>query len=187
MFLPDAEELRDQRTGLPLPTLESQVPVCEFDVLAFSITFEPDELILVRMLELARIPLLARDRGESHPLVVAGAQLQFLNPEPMAPFLDVVTIGEAEALLPTHPDPPQPAFARRASRVSRRRGRVLPPSGRAGYNYLSKRSFEVERISFASTRAGDPQIFTVNRDGSNIRQLTFEGTYATPSGGPAPR
>jgi TolB protein len=42
-------------------------------------------------------------------------------------------------------------------------------------------------LAFASTRAGDPQIFTVNRDGSNIRQLTFEGTNATPSWGPAPR
>jgi len=42
-------------------------------------------------------------------------------------------------------------------------------------------------LAFTSTRAGDPQIFTVHRDGSNIRQLTFEGTNATPSWGPAPR
>ena len=101
VFLPDAEELREyRRTGLPLVTLESQTPVAEFDVLAFSITFVPDELNLVRMLELARIPLLARDRGEAYPLVVAGGPITFLNPEPMAPFLDVVAIGEAEALLP---------------------------------------------------------------------------------------
>ncbi len=42
-------------------------------------------------------------------------------------------------------------------------------------------------LAFASTRAGDPQIFTVHRDGSNIRQLTFEGTNATPGWGPPPR
>ena len=42
-------------------------------------------------------------------------------------------------------------------------------------------------LAFASTRAGDSQIFTVNRDGSNIRQLTFEGMSTTPSWGPAPR
>ncbi|MGH9324442.1 MAG: radical SAM protein, partial [Vicinamibacteria bacterium] len=73
VFLPDPEELREhRRTGLPLLSLESQTPVAEFDVLAFSITFEPDELNLVRMLELSRIPPLARDRGEAHPLVVAG-------------------------------------------------------------------------------------------------------------------
>jgi TolB protein len=42
-------------------------------------------------------------------------------------------------------------------------------------------------LVFSSTRAGDSQIFTVNRDGSNVRQLTFEGVNATPGWGPAPR
>lgn len=114
VFLPDAEELREyRRTNVPLVTLESQTPVAEFDVLAFSITFEPDELNLVRMLDLARIPPLARDREEGrYPLVVAGGPITFLNPEPMAPFLDVVAIGEAEALLPTLTD----ALRRRLSR-----------------------------------------------------------------------
>lgn len=102
VFLPDPEELREyRRTGLTLLTLESRTPVARFDVLAFSITFEPDELNLVRMLDLAGIPPLARDRDGTHPLVVAGGPITFLNPEPMAPFLDVVAIGEAEALLPT--------------------------------------------------------------------------------------
>ncbi len=101
VFLPDPEELREyRRTGLPLLTLESRTPVARFDVLAFSITFEPDELNLVRMLDLAGIPPLARDRDRTHPLVLAGGPITFLNPEPIAPFLDVVAIGEAEALLP---------------------------------------------------------------------------------------
>jgi len=63
VFLPDAEELREyQRTGLPLLTLESQAPVADFDALAFSITFEPDELNLVRMLEDEAIPFEELDR-----------------------------------------------------------------------------------------------------------------------------
>ena len=102
VFLPDVRDLREhERTGTPLLSLESQTPVRDFDVLAFSVTFEPDELNLVRMLDLAGIPPFARDRDGSYPLVLAGGPITFLNPEPMAPFLDVVAIGEAEALLPT--------------------------------------------------------------------------------------
>ena len=101
VFLPDPDELREyKRTGLPLLSLESGTPIHQFDVLAFSVTFEPDELNLVRILDLAGIPPLARDRSPAHPLVVAGGPITFLNPEPMAAFLDVVAIGEAEALLP---------------------------------------------------------------------------------------
>jgi radical SAM superfamily enzyme YgiQ (UPF0313 family) len=100
VFLPDPEELREhQRRGTPLLSLETQTPVGSFDALAFSITFEPDELNLVKMLELAHLPPLANDRNDRHPLVLAGGPVTFLNPEPMAPFLDVIAIGEAEALL----------------------------------------------------------------------------------------
>jgi radical SAM superfamily enzyme YgiQ (UPF0313 family) len=209
VFLPDAEELREyRRTGLPLLTLESRTPVREFDVLAFSVTFEPDELNLVRMLELARIPPLARDRGDSYPLVLAGGPVTFLNPEPMAPFLDVVAIGEAEALLPpltqalraglSRPEllsalDAEEGFTvasrhdagsrdRRVVRAKMGKGGDFPPpatyvltsdtemSGKflvevsrgcptlcsfcwAGYNYLPKRSFEVERILEAARAA----------------------------------
>lgn len=100
VFLPDASELSDhRRCSTPLLSLESQTPVREFDVVAFSITFEPDELNLVAMLDLAGIPALASERDGSHPLVIAGGPVTFLNPEPIAPFLDVVAVGEAEALL----------------------------------------------------------------------------------------
>jgi radical SAM superfamily enzyme YgiQ (UPF0313 family) len=100
-FLPDRadrEELR--RSEAPLVTLESGTPVRDFDVVAFSVTFEPDELNLISMLDLAGIPALASERNERHPLVVAGGPVTFLNPEPLAPFLDVIAVGEAEALLP---------------------------------------------------------------------------------------
>jgi radical SAM superfamily enzyme YgiQ (UPF0313 family) len=114
VFLPDPEELREyRRTGLPLLSLETRTPIGSFDALAFSITFEPDELNLVRMLELAHLPPLAEDRSETHPLVLAGGPVTFLNPEPVAPFLDVIAIGEAEALL----EPLTAALRSRASRA----------------------------------------------------------------------
>jgi len=101
VFLPERADRRELgRTGTPLFTLESGTPVRDFDVLAFSITFEPDELNLIAMLDLAGIPPLASERSERHPLVMAGGPVTFLNPEPLAPFLDAIAVGEAEGLLP---------------------------------------------------------------------------------------
>ena len=101
-FLPDRAEMDEyRRTGLPLRTLESGSPVRGFDVVAFSITFEPDLIHLVEMLQLAGIPPLAADRSARDPLVIAGGPVTFLNPEPLAPFIDAFGVGEAEALLPT--------------------------------------------------------------------------------------
>lgn len=100
-FYPDRRELEEyRRTGLPLGTLESGRPVRGFDAVAFSITFEPDAVRLVEMLSLAGIPPLAADRGPGDPLVLAGGPVTFLNPEPLAPFVDAFGVGEAEALLP---------------------------------------------------------------------------------------
>ena len=83
VFLPDPAELVEhRRTDTPLFSLESQAPVRDFDVLAFSVTFEPDELNLIQMLDLAGIPLLAEERDAVHPLVLAGGPITFLNPEP---------------------------------------------------------------------------------------------------------
>ena len=100
-FYPDRVELDEyRRTGLPLGTLESGRPVRGFDAVAFSITFEPDAVRLVEMLSLAGIPPLAAERGPGDPLVLAGGPVTFLNPEPLAPFVDAFGVGEAEALLP---------------------------------------------------------------------------------------
>lgn len=105
VFLPDGAELAQmRRERAPLVSLETQTPVHQFDVIAFSITFEPDELNLLRMLDLAGIEPLAAERSAHDPLVLAGGPVTFLNPEPLAPFLDVIAIGEAEVLLPTLTD-----------------------------------------------------------------------------------
>jgi radical SAM superfamily enzyme YgiQ (UPF0313 family) len=95
VFLPDDDEAREyERTGTPLLSMESQTPVGDFDILAFSISFETDFLNMARMLRLARVPVWAKDRTHHDPLVVMGGAASFLNPEPIAEFTDVVAVGE---------------------------------------------------------------------------------------------
>ncbi len=101
VFLPGRQELRaqlDSRT--PLVTLESQTPVSDFDILAFSVSFEWDYTNVVSMLRLAGLPPRADARGARHPLVVVGGAVTFVNPEPLAPFADVIAAGEGEVLVP---------------------------------------------------------------------------------------
>jgi radical SAM superfamily enzyme YgiQ (UPF0313 family) len=82
-------------------TLESQTPVGDFDVLAFSVSFEWDYVNVLTMLRLAGLPRYAAERSERHPLVVIGGAVTFVNPEPLAPFADVIAAGEGEVLVPT--------------------------------------------------------------------------------------
>ena len=100
-FLPPKQELQHQlATGTPLLTLESQTPVNDFDVIAFSIAFEWDYTNLVTMLRLAKVPPRAEARNARHPLVVIGGAVTFVNPEPLALFADVIAAGEGEMLIP---------------------------------------------------------------------------------------
>ena len=100
-FLPDPAELQEYRSSrTPLLSLESQLPVSGFDLLAFSISFESDYLHLPLMLELAGLPLFTADRQDGMPLIIGGGAALFLNPEPVADFFDAICIGEAEPLLP---------------------------------------------------------------------------------------
>lgn len=99
VFLPDRGELVEySRTGSPLLSLESQSPVKGFDVIAFSISFETDYLNMAKMLQLAQVPVWARERSEGHPLVIMGGAASFLNPEPIADFTDLIAVGEGEIL-----------------------------------------------------------------------------------------
>jgi radical SAM superfamily enzyme YgiQ (UPF0313 family) len=102
VFLPPKQELQAQlASGAPLRTLESQTPVADFDVFAFSVSFEWDYTNLVSMLRLARLPIHASERTGQHPLVVLGGAVTFVNPEPLALFVDVVAAGEGEVLVPS--------------------------------------------------------------------------------------
>jgi radical SAM superfamily enzyme YgiQ (UPF0313 family) len=100
-FLPDDEDKAElERSGSPLVSFESATPLREFDVVAFSVSFENDYLHVLQLLRLAGIPLRASERGEHDPLVVLGGAAMFLNPEPLAPFADLVAVGEGEPLVP---------------------------------------------------------------------------------------
>lgn len=87
------DEMR--RAGIPLYALESGDPVSAFDVVAFSLGYEMAYPAVLNMLDLAGIPLRSADRPELTPLVIAGGTA-CSNPEPMAPFFDLMIIGEGE-------------------------------------------------------------------------------------------
>jgi radical SAM superfamily enzyme YgiQ (UPF0313 family) len=100
-FLPDDDDKAElERTGSPLVSFESGTALREFDAIAFSVSFENDYLHVLQVLRLAGVPLRAEDRGPRDPLVILGGAASFLNPEPLAPFADLVAVGEGEALVP---------------------------------------------------------------------------------------
>jgi radical SAM superfamily enzyme YgiQ (UPF0313 family) len=100
-FLPPKQELAQMTADrAPLLTLESQTPVADFDIVAFSVSFEWDYVNVLTLLRLAGIPRYAAERTARHPLVVIGGAVTFVNPEPLAPFADVIAAGEGEALVP---------------------------------------------------------------------------------------
>ena len=100
-FLPSRDDSAEhRRSRTPLLSLESQTPLAQFDVIAFSISFEPDYLNIPVILNLAGIPLLAAGRSQSDPLILAGGAALFINPEPVADFLDIICVGEGEEIVP---------------------------------------------------------------------------------------
>jgi len=100
VFLPDDFEMREyEKARTPLLSLETQTPVRDFDVVAFSISFETDYLNMAKMLRLSGIPVWSSDRNHFHPLVVMGGAASFLNPEPIADFTDIIAVGEGEILV----------------------------------------------------------------------------------------
>jgi radical SAM superfamily enzyme YgiQ (UPF0313 family) len=99
VFLPDDFEMREyEKSRTPLLSLETQTPVKNFDVVAFSISFETDYLNMARMLQMSQIPVWSKDRNHFHPLIVMGGAASFLNPEPIADFTDIIAVGEGEIL-----------------------------------------------------------------------------------------
>ena len=96
-FLPDPEDLPEYyQTQTPLFSLESQKPLSDFDILAFSVSFENDFINVLSIFDLAHLPAESRHRENGFPLVIAGGVSVFLNPEPLSEFLDLFILGEAE-------------------------------------------------------------------------------------------
>jgi radical SAM superfamily enzyme YgiQ (UPF0313 family) len=94
----DRAVLPDDAAGAsgPLLTLEREMPVGDYPLIAFSVAFELEIAGLIRCLELAGLAPLAEDRRDDDPVVVAGGPLTFSNPVPLAPFCDLIVMGEAE-------------------------------------------------------------------------------------------
>jgi radical SAM family uncharacterized protein len=90
-------ELR--RAGLPLYGLETFTPLCDFDLIGFSLQYEVCYTNALTMLDLGGVPLHSKDRTVDHPLVIAGGP-GAQNPEVLAPFIDVFVIGDGEESLP---------------------------------------------------------------------------------------
>ena len=65
-------------------------------MIGFSVSYENDYLHLLQMLALARIPLLAAERDERYPLILVGGAVTYINPEPLADFVDLMVIGDGE-------------------------------------------------------------------------------------------
>ncbi|MDO8793223.1 MAG: radical SAM protein [Vicinamibacterales bacterium] len=167
-FLPPKTELAEMiATKAPLLTLESQMPVGDFDVIAFSVSFEWDYVNVLTLLRLAGIPRYATERNDRHPLVVIGGAVTFVNPEPLAPFADVIAAGEGESLVP--------AFDRACSAATDRegllrllaleRGFYIPKfyepqyaanGTLAGYSAAPGAPYPVQKAALRTTEAVDP-------------------------------
>ena len=100
VFVPESQYLRQLVTQKsPLFSFETQTALNRFDIIGFSVSFESDYVNIPRTLELANIPPVAEDRTEWDPLVIAGGINIAYNPEPIADFVDVFVVGEAELVV----------------------------------------------------------------------------------------
>ena len=94
---PDMEaQLR--AASVPLYSLETKHPLSEFDLIGFSLPYEQLYTNVLTMLDLGGVPLLASERDERHPIVIAGGHATY-NPDPMADFIDAFVIGEGEEVI----------------------------------------------------------------------------------------
>ncbi len=100
VFFPDPEDVEEYaRTHTPPFSLESQRPLSDFRLIGFSVTYEGDYINVLRLLRMAGVPLRPEERSPSDPVVLMGGVCAFSNPEPIAPFMDFVVVGEGEEIV----------------------------------------------------------------------------------------
>ena len=148
-FLPDGRELDEyRRTRTPLLSMETQSPLADFDVVGFAVSFEMDYFHLLAMLEAGRVPVLAAERDERSPLVIAGGPCATFNPEPLSLFVDAFIIGEGEETVGRFMDAHQAAKAGGADRAEtlRRLSRVPGVYVPSLYEHTYKISDELDDI-----------------------------------------
>ena len=172
-FLPPRQELAEQlATNTRIVTLESQTPVGDFDVIAFSVSFEWDYVNVLTLLRLAGIPRYAAERTSRHPLIVIGGAVTFVNPEPLALFADAIAAGEGEVLVPSLRRACGAASDRAdlLRRLSRERGFYIPsfydpyyaPDGSlAGYQVSSDAPMPVQKAALRTTEMVDPPVTSI--------------------------
>ncbi len=175
-FLPPKQELAELSTAkAPLLTLESQTPVGEFDIIAFSVSFEWDYVNVLTMLRLAGVPAYAAERTARHPLVVVGGAVTFVNPEPLAPFADVIAAGEGEVLAPALGRACSEASDRAdlLQRLARERGFYVPSfyepqyaadgtlTGYTPADVASEAPMPVRKAALKTTEAIDPPVTSI--------------------------
>ena len=99
-FLPyPQEEEYLKEKNLPLFSYTAYMPLKDFDVIAFSISFELDYLNLIKMLSLGGIPIYAKDRKGDYPIIMVGGVAPGANPSLLEPFVDFFVIGEGEEVI----------------------------------------------------------------------------------------
>lgn len=174
-FLPPKQELAQLvASRTPIVTVESGTPVGDFDVVAFSVSFEWDYVNVLTLLRMAGLRARAADRSPRDPLVVIGGAVTFVNPEPLAPFADIIAAGEGEALIPVLTRVLREASTRTdlLERLSAERGFYVPSlyepqygdDGRlAGYAPASGHSVPVpvRKAAVKTTDALDPPATTI--------------------------
>lgn len=83
---------------IPLMSLETKIPVCDFDLIGFSILYELNYTNILNILDLAGIPFYSSQRDDSYPLIVGGGPCT-CNPEPVADFFDIIVVGDGENVI----------------------------------------------------------------------------------------
>ena len=139
VFLPESP-------GEKVRSVESGLPLSDFDVVAFSLSFEEDYGNVLALLDRAGFPLRAADRDERFPLVAAGGIAVQMNPEPVAPFLDLFLVGEGEELVPPFLEALRELRAARPDRSA-----VLRALSRLPGAYVPS----LYRVEYADTRGGE--------------------------------
>lgn len=108
-FLPDRQRIaRYEKTRTPLMSIENQLPLYEFPLIGFAVSFEMDYFNVLKVLELGKVRLRAAERGDLDPIVIAGGPCATFNPEPLSLAIDAFIIGEGEVIMPAFMD----AYAR---------------------------------------------------------------------------
>jgi len=166
-FLPDPEDAPLVTAGT-LHSLESHTLVRDFDLIAFSIAFETDYWHVVRLLALIGLPLTSSERAGYGPLIIAGGPAVFLNPEPLAEFVDLFLIGEAEEMLPEFLAVLS-AERRLTGAGGRSRGRQIATEARAELLTTCARSVAGAYV---------PALYEPAYDGATLAHLNYRGPGA---------